>query len=156
MLFAPKHIILLIYDIAHYGMWCQSQENRQRLLITCQEWQLVHFIIFLHAFHYQITCIYLNITTHISCTSWLSRKGWCNKPRIIQFNDFNTESSDALKTIRVNRNRLWNLATCALGDFLVYQQWHSPSIKTNLLLRCIDHVKSDLINTMDHMRNSGT
>ena len=34
---------------------------------------------------------------------------------------------DALKTLRINRSRPQNLATCALGDSLVHQQWHSPS-----------------------------
>ena len=48
---------------------------------------------------------------------------------------------------------------CALGDYLVHQQWHSPSswnIKKGLLLRCKHHFKSDLINNIDLMRISGT
>ena len=39
----------------------------------------------------------------------------------------NSENFDALNTLRINRSRSLNLATCALRDSLVHQQWHSPS-----------------------------
>ena len=48
-------------------------------------------------------------------------------PQNYNFINFNSENSDGLKTLRINRNRSKNLATCALGDSLVHQQWHSPS-----------------------------
>ena len=41
--------------------------------------------------------------------------------------NFNTDNLDALKTLRINRSRPWNLAACALGVSLVDQQWHSSS-----------------------------
>ena len=36
--------------------------------------------------------------------------------------NFNSENFDALKTLRINRRRPENLATCVLGDYLVQQQ----------------------------------
>ena len=36
--------------------------------------------------------------------------------------NFDKENFDALKTLRINRSRLQNLARCALGDSLVNQQ----------------------------------
>ena len=56
--------------------------------------------------------------------SW-SQKEWCNKHKELQFQSIlNTENVDALKTLQINRSRLYNLATCALGDSLVHKQWH--------------------------------
>ena len=43
-------------------------------------------------------------------------------PQNYNFNQFYMEHFDALKTLRINRSRPQNLATCALGDSLVYQQ----------------------------------
>ena len=43
-------------------------------------------------------------------------------------------------------------------NIIVYQKYTETSIKyeKRLLLRCIHHFKSDLINNMDHMQISGT
>ena len=39
----------------------------------------------------------------------------------------------------------------------IYSIWLIPlKLKKRLLLRCIHHFKSDIINDMDHMRISGT
>ena len=43
-------------------------------------------------------------------------------------------------------------------NIIVYQKYTGTSIKyeKRLLLRCIHHFKSDLINNMNHMHNWGT
>ena len=53
---------------------------------------------------------------------------------------------DLLEVLR-EYSSLLNSSLCLL-PFLIY--------KKRLLLRCIHHFKSDLINKMDHMRISGT
>ena len=60
----------------------------------------------------------------------LSQKGWCNKPTKLQFLSILTRK------------------ILMLSNATIY--------KKRLLLRCIHHFKSDLINNMDHMRISGT
>ena len=69
------------------------------------------------------------------------------------------ENFDALKTLRINLSRPWNLATCALGDSLVHKQWHSPSswnIKWDFYSDVYTIFSRILINNMDHMHISGT
>ena len=46
-------------------------------------------------------------------------------PQNYYLNQF-SHNFDALKTLRINRSRPYNLATCAIGDSLFHQQWHSP------------------------------
>ena len=60
------------------------------------------------------------------CRKKLKKKGWCKKPQNYNFYKFKTENIDVHKTLQINRSRPWNLATCAFGDSLVHQQWHSP------------------------------
>ena len=42
-------------------------------------------------------------------------------------NNLNTENFDALKRNESTEGDRKNLATCALGNSLIHQQWHSPS-----------------------------
>ena len=45
------------------------------------------------------------------------KRGGVINPQNYNFNQFlNTENFDALQTLRINRSRPQNLATCALGD----------------------------------------
>ena len=48
-------------------------------------------------------------------------------PQNYNFNQLYSENFDALKTLRINWSLPYNMATHALGDTLIYQQWHSPS-----------------------------
>ena len=77
------------------------------------------------------------------------------------------ENFDALETLRINRNEPFNLVICELGDYVVHHQWHSPSswnIKKDFYQKeytfnintLNTHIKSDLINNMDHMHILGT
>ena len=87
-----------------------------------------------------------------------SRKGWCNKPTKLQILSILILKILMLSNATNHRIRPKNMATCALGDSLVHQQWHSPSswkYLKRLLLRWLHHFKTDLINNIDYMRILG-
>ena len=56
---------------------------------------------------------------------------------------------------KINRSWTMNLASYALGNSLVHQQWHSPS-GWNMGRYFYHDFESDFMNNMDHMRISGT
>ena len=77
------------------------------------------------------------------------------------------ENFDAIETLRINRNQPYNLLACELRDYVVLHQWDSPSswnIKRDFyqneytfnINTLNTHIKSDLVNNMDHMHILGT
>ena len=85
--------------------------------------------------------------------------GWCNKPTKLQFQYiFKPENVDALKryeSTEVDR-RTW-LHVHSGTPWSTSSDTHQVvEILRRLLLRCMHHFKSDLINNMNHMRISGT
>ena len=72
-------------------------------------------------------------------------------------------SSHQQNTFQRNGSRIGILHACCSGLeytivllVLLKSMVHTLKFKKRLLLRCIHHFKSDLINNMDHMRISGT
>ena len=94
-----------------------------------------------------------------SVKSSLSQMGWCNKPTKLQFHSILTR-----KILRFSNATNQPKSTVELG-YMCPRGLLGPQAVTltkllkyekRLLLRCIHHFKSDLINKMDHMRISGT
>ena len=94
------------------------------------------------------------------CRNKQKLKRWCNKPTKLQFQSILTQTilmlSKRYESTEVD-HRTWLYLTSGTlwstsSDILIKQLKY----KRRLLLKMIHHFNSDLINSMDHMRISGT
>ena len=69
---------------------------------------------------------------------------------------FNDKRCSEAKLLQVYLNGFHDLHDISTSGYYEGEKTFTIEIKKRLLLRCIHHFKSDLINNMDHMRISGT
>ena len=89
----------------------------------------------------------------------LSQNGWCNKPTKLQFQSILTQKILMLPNATNQPKSIVELGyMCPRGLSGPPAVTLTKKLKyeKRLLLRCIHHFISDLINNMDHMRISGT